>query len=508
MAKSLPPVSAKVIADAEQFINEFKRADNAARRSAANIDREVGTLTKKIGDKFKLADFGKDVLKGAGLFGGFDIARTASEAIAGWWEKAAESAKAIEASTEKSLAATMKTIAARQTDAQKEAQLRADFDRAGRQLADASAQKTQRVPLYRLGMQVGTQNAPRVTTDAEIEEINRLDAAYKTLGAQLEELERKKRDTTATAAQTASISDQDRKIKALNGGLADQEKAFDALLSKQSKATEETAKLREESAKLAEKYREISDPTLRFTKQMAEANALAAEGKITFAEAARAVDELKRAMEDDREARVNKSLKDFFGDLDEQEKSLRQVEKNSLEIERIVGRAADGMADAWVDSLKGVEGAWGNLADTIITEILRVAAQILIVKPLINGLGGILSGFGAGGGILDTLGTAFSGYGGGKASGGGVEGGYTYRVNENGQEFFRPNVGGTIIPVGASSGHRGEGGGSVTINQSYQIGAGVTAAQLLPILAMQKRDLLATLADAKRRRSSMGAALA
>ena len=498
---SLPEVSAKFVADVEGMLSNLKRAENATRSTASNIDREVGTLTKKLGDKFKLADFGKDVLKGAGLFGGFDIARTAAEAIAGFWERAAESAKVIEESTAKSLEATMKTIAARQTEDQKNQTALNTFNSAEKKLREAKEQKMQSVPLYRLGVQVGVQQVPRVHTDAEKEEIQRLTDQYNALGSQVEEFQRKQRDTTAAEEAAASME-----AISLSGDRVTRQLA--AMAGAQQVANQ---RFKEATEILSE-----SQPLKKFEDQLERINFLIQQGSVTFDEAWKSKVKIWSDMADEVErlhpqkTSTHAEMKDIGADqIRAADELMRKMDFNAQEMERIVGRAADGMADAWVDSLKGVEGAWGNLADTIITEIMRVAAQILIVKPMINGLGSMLSGLGGGDGFLGTLGAAFSSYGGAKASGGGVGAGYTYRVNENGQEYFKPNVGGTIIPVGASANMRGsEGGRGDSYAFHYNFASGIQRQDILPILNIWQRETLAKIADAKRRRTSLGVALA
>lgn len=51
-----------------------------------------------------------------------------------------------------------------------------------------------------------------------------------------------------------------------------------------------------------------------------------------------------------------------------------------------------------------------------------------------------------------------------RAAGGPVQGGQWYQVNEDGQEFFRPDSNGTIIPVGGRGPRGGSAGGGHTVN--------------------------------------------
>jgi hypothetical protein len=504
--KSIGQLHATVTANADGFVNEFKRADNASRRSSAAINTEVDKLTKSVKKKFELADFGKDVMKGAGLFGGFQIAQTAAEAIVGYWERAAAAAKSIEETTKSQLDTTLKIIALNQTEAQQEEALIKRRDEAKRAM-DAAASKT----TYQVMGRGKATTFKRDLSKDEAEDLKQKTIEYDALRLAVEQLEKKKRDLTAADLESTRASDQARRIASLAEGLKIQEADTQSLIETQKKANEETAKTNEEAARLADKYRDLADPMREYKKTLAEIAALESAGKLLYDEAWAAKVEIWAKMAE----AANKAnpgtdfaaLKEVSPDqVKAADDAILGIQLNALETERIVGRAADGMADAWVDSLRGVSGAWSNLADSIINEILRVSAQLLVVKPLINSLGGVFSGFGMG-----TLGAAFTGYGGGKAIGGGIEAGVTYRVNEQGEEFFKSNTGGTIIPAGISA--RMSGRDSVKAN--YYIDAtGADAgkiAQLEGLIrslhgSIENRAVSAVI-SARRRGGSMAAAL-
>ncbi|MES2783021.1 MAG: hypothetical protein V4657_09510, partial [Pseudomonadota bacterium] len=119
-----------------------------------------------------------------------------------------------------------------------------------------------------------------------------------------------------------------------------------------------------------------------------------------------------------------------------------------------------GLTDAIVNG--------GNLGDVLedtgkrfLAQLIELTFQLLVIKPLLESLGG-LGGAGGGGigGIASAVGSIF-----GRASGGPVSAGRVYRVNEGvGKEFFRPNTGGDIIPLSkmnAAQPSAGQGGTSV-----------------------------------------------
>jgi len=139
MAASLPPVSAKVIADIEGFVADFKRAENVTKRTVDNIDRELSSLGKKVKQKFTVGDMGKDVLRGAGLFGGFQIASTIADKIVDHFREQAQFATETEASMENQLKIAKQMIALSQTEEEQLENLKKERARAALQLKDALA---------------------------------------------------------------------------------------------------------------------------------------------------------------------------------------------------------------------------------------------------------------------------------------------------------------------------------------------------------------------------------
>jgi uncharacterized phage infection (PIP) family protein YhgE len=128
-----------------------------------------------------------------------------------------------------------------------------------------------------------------------------------------------------------------------------------------------------------------------------------------------------------------------------------------------------------------------GVVNGLVNDIARMLLRLGVINPIMNSMFGNTAGWTG----LASL------WGGARAGGGDVSNGSTYLVGEKGPELFTPKGSGTIIPN-----HKlGGGGRGDTFNATYNIGAGVTAQQLMPILAMHKRDVISTLADAKRRRT-------
>ena len=118
-------------------------------------------------------------------------------------------------------------------------------------------------------------------------------------------------------------------------------------------------------------------------------------------------------------------------------------------------------------------------------DLVRLVFSNMITQPLAKGIGTFLSGM--------------------RAEGGPVNAGGAYMVGEKGPELFVPRSSGSIVPNGAM-GSSGGGTGGVTVN--YNIAAGVSRAELVPILEQERRRLKAEIPDMVRRGGSYRSAFA
>jgi len=280
-------------------------------------------------------------------------------------------------------------------------------------------------------------------------------------------------------------SDQDRKIAALKSGLEAQEKAQESLTNAQGKTNDAIAKEREELEKLAQGYTDLVSPTRVFERQIEKVNELAADGKISFKDAALAVNLLTVEMKKNQDARMDTALNDLFGDLDEEAKRIENLTKKMRTLESVSmdagGMIAQGFEDAILSGQKLSEVIRGLGQD-----LLRLVFQQTVTRPLAEGISGaILKGF--------------------RAEGGPVGAGGAYVVGEKGPELFVPSSSGSIVPNGAM-GSSGGGSGGVTVN--YNIAAGVSRAELVPILEQERRRLKAEIPDMVRRGGSYRSAFA
>lgn len=197
--------------------------------------------------------------------------------------------------------------------------------------------------------------------------------------------------------------------------------------------------------------------------------------------------------------------KPFAIDINAEEKSMAQKIKDQEELLRLLPQIASEeekinalmkeqnrlFDDAGQILATGFEDA--ILSGQKLSEVLRAIGQDLvrlvfsnmITQPLAKGIGTFLSGM--------------------RAEGGPVGAGGAYVVGEKGPELFVPSSSGSIVPNGAMGSSGGSAGG-VTVN--YNIAAGVSRAELVPILEQERRRLKAEIPDMVRRGGSYRSAFA
>lgn len=127
-----------------------------------------------------------------------------------------------------------------------------------------------------------------------------------------------------------------------------------------------------------------------------------------------------------------------------------------------------------------------DLANSVISDLLRMSIQATITKPLLD------------------LGMGFLGIqpAGKRAMGGPVTSGQPYLVGEQGPEIFMPANSGTIIPNGQS--------GGVVVNQTIQVTTGVqqtVRAEVMNMLPQIANAAKSAVAEAKLRGGSFAAAM-
>ena len=163
----------------------------------------------------------------------------------------------------------------------------------------------------------------------------------------------------------------------------------------------------------------------------------------------------------------------------------RKVLETDLQI--IARNAGNILASGFEDAIFSGQKL-GEVIRSLGMDLMRMVFQQTVTAPLAAGISGaILKGFGA------------------RAMGGPVNSGSPYVVGEKGPELFVPHSSGSIVPNGAMGSSGGSTGG---VNVTYNIAAGVSRSELVPILEQERRRLKAEIPDMVRRGGSYRAAFA
>ena len=143
---------------------------------------------------------------------------------------------------------------------------------------------------------------------------------------------------------------------------------------------------------------------------------------------------------------------------------IDNVTSAAAQSEKLFSDAFKGMEDALVNFVRTGKLDFKTLADSIISDLIRIQIQNSIMKPLAQATSGLSFS-----GLFSSAGSFLSGLF--KAEGGPVASGQPYIVGEEGPEWFVPNGAGSILPNGtapATSAATGSGQGPVNINFSVR----------------------------------------
>jgi hypothetical protein len=165
--------------------------------------------------------------------------------------------------------------------------------------------------------------------------------------------------------------------------------------------------------------------------------------------------------------------------LKEEARVMGEIDKRAEEVRRTFAQFGGELAASFENAVF----AGGKLRD-MLKSIAQDLARLIFREAITKPLAGIITGG------LSSI------FGGGKAGGGMVSSGTTYLVGERGPELFTPRTAGNIIPN-----HQLNGAAyseAVTIN--YNVQAGVSRSDLVPILRAHGEAVIADLRDRDRRR--------
>ena len=291
----------------------------------------------------------------------------------------------------------------------------------------------------------------------KISSVNREIAASDPSVDLIKNAERRQRvaDLTASQAETARDS-----FNSVNEALRQVDKTQESYLESQLTEIQQQAKLNEEINRYAE---------------------IIAELKSTLGTKLVKFDVTSATSEDIASMELLKLSAKEYNEL----LAKRKVIETDLQI--IARNAGSMIASGFEDAIFSGQKL-GEVIRSLGMDLMRMVFQQTVTAPLAAGISGaILKGFGA------------------RAMGGPVNAGSPYVVGEKGPELFVPSSSGSIVPNGAM-GSSGGGSGGVTVN--YNIAAGVSRAELVPILEQERRRLKAEIPDMVRRGGSYRSAFA
>lgn len=157
---------------------------------------------------------------------------------------------------------------------------------------------------------------------------------------------------------------------------------------------------------------------------------------------------------------LNQSLEAFETDFEE--RFIKGLDKLTVFQEQAARNTQDIIADTLVSGFdKGIDGVLKSFGEMIIKLIAQAVAADIAGK-LFGKAGG-----GTGEGWLSMAASWLGSFGGGRAIGGPVLAGTTYRINEREPEFFRPRVGGDIVPLSKMPNM----GGGMSLVQNFSVRA-------------------------------------
>lgn len=470
--KSIGDLHATVTANAQQFVSEFNRADNAAKRSAVAIDKEVDKLSKSLAKKFSLSDIGKGLAQGLGIGSGLALAQNAADFIAGAYERAAKAAEQIAEYTERSAKATLGMISDRQSPEQQLAVMVKQMAELEKLKRDAAAP----IDMTSFGMPELPADSP--VFDEQRVKVAALTAQMNELGRAMQNLGDKVNGDKVQKALYAFFDPLDMQSAALAEKSKIDAKAAEEAAKRITEATEwKAAAQRGHNAELEKEAKIITEkmmtPLERYSASVAHLNQLYAQGKIDFQTFSRAVVEEGKTLEN----------------------ALEPAKKGASEFQQSMALMWNSVSDragqAFADMVLEGSAKFSDLTDMIARSIIEMTARLAIINPILNAIFGASMGgvplpafFGAGKTPAATN----------SATGGAVTAGQMLMTGETGPELFVPQSNGKII----SNADMKKGGGTV-FNFVNNIAAGVSRAELIPALEANRRATMAEIRDLQRR---------
>lgn len=225
------------------------------------------------------------------------------------------------------------------------------------------------------------------------------------------------------------------------------------LLGAQRDLANSTAERRDISLRLVELQYE--EERLRLEAIRASETATAAEKEI----ARRRLAVLGQLEQADKEG----VERDAEGPLARYRRQLGDPDRANTEVEDAVVQELEGVRDSITNAVQKTLG----IKNPILAALINNFIEQQLIKPLLDSMAQAGGGGGIVGGIVSVVGSLFSG--GKRASGGHVNAGRIYRINDGGGvEGFQPAGSGKIIPLGRMN---RAGGANITLRQNVNVDA-------------------------------------
>jgi hypothetical protein len=283
---------------------------------------------------------------------------------------------------------------------------------------------------------------------------------------------------------------QARKISLLRDSQKASEDAFEQMMAAQIKLNAEfrTAKDKESAEKksrqaIADSYKSAIDPMFDYANSLKELKSLADDGLLTELEYLKAV-----GLVGDKFAALNKTQETYVETLGLTSEETDRLQRSMMELQ-MIQEAGNLIAQGFEDAILSGQKL-GEVVRSLGRDLVRLVFNQMVTQRLASGIATFL-------GAPPIP---------GRAIGGPVSSGSPYVVGEKGPELFVPHASGTIVPNNKMGSSGGGGSGSVTVN--YNIAAGVSRAELVPILDQERRRLKAEIPDMVRRGGGYRAAFA
>jgi TP901 family phage tail tape measure protein len=325
-------------------------------------------------------------------------------------------------------------------------------------------------------------------------------------------------------------------VERLKEFLAENERAIELeKLSAQQRAISEALYKAENLAKEANIKLTLEE------RQQIERNVIALHQAKTATEEKQRLEQLaKQTIEDVKtsQEKYNDVLRDLSTLLQQGAISQDQFDKARKQaLERMQSEGGtwstqwQSFADAVTDASRGaamdllkMDGDVGDILGRLLQRIAQFALEVLVLQPIFDQIGKMIKGAfdtsGSGGGGSSILGMIASGigsiagaaggaaggsasgaiYSGPMASGGDVDVGNWYRINEMGTEAFVPNVPGTVLSARDLAEMGDAGGGTIVQNLNFSLGVAQTVrAEVRNLLPQIQQAATGAVEDARRR---------